>query len=147
ARELSNRAVDSAIHADYKENGAIWQEIAAQRDAAFGEAKNAKQEAAKGLELYPTSHNVEAEAALAFAMAGDRGRGESLARGLTSRFSLDTQMQSLWLPTIRAQLALNQKNPALALDTLQAASPIELGSVQFGANGSCLYPVYIRGEA
>jgi eukaryotic-like serine/threonine-protein kinase len=48
---------------------------------------------------------------------------------------------------IQGQLALNRKNPALALNTLQAASPIELGSIPFGANVSCLYPTYLRGEA
>ena len=55
-------------------------------------------------------------------------------------------MQSLWLPAIQAQLALNRKNPADALNDLQAASPIELGTLAFG-NDSCLYPTYIRGEA
>jgi hypothetical protein len=33
ARELTKRAVDSAIRADNKEGGAIWQAIAAQREA------------------------------------------------------------------------------------------------------------------
>jgi eukaryotic-like serine/threonine-protein kinase len=56
-------------------------------------------------------------------------------------------MQSLWLPAIRGQLALDKKNPALALNTLQAASPIELASITFVANFSCLYHVYVRGEA
>ena len=57
-------------------------------------------------------------------------------------------MQSLWLPAIRGQLALNRKNPADALNDLQAAAPpIELGSIQFVLNISCLYPTYIRGDA
>jgi hypothetical protein len=56
-------------------------------------------------------------------------------------------MQLLWLPATRAQLALDRKNPALAINSLQAASPIELGLIQFVANISCLYPTYIRGEA
>jgi len=44
-------------------------------------------------------------------------------------------------------LALDRKNPASALTTLQAASPIELGQIGWVANISCLYHVYIRGEA
>ncbi len=56
-------------------------------------------------------------------------------------------MQSLWLPAIQAQLALDKKNPASALSALQAASPIELGEILFVANISCLYPTYVRGEA
>lgn len=66
---------------------------------------------------------------------------------MNKRYPLDTQVQSLWLPAIQAQLALNRKNPALALDTLQAASKVELGQIQFLASLSCLYPTYIRGEA
>ena len=81
-------------------------------------------------------------------MAGDTARAESLAQDLGKRFPLDTQMQSLWLPAIQAQLALNKKNSASALTALQAAtSPIELGEVSFVSNLSCLYPTYIRGEA
>jgi tetratricopeptide (TPR) repeat protein len=56
-------------------------------------------------------------------------------------------VQSLWLPAIRAQLALNRKDPALALNTLQAASSVELGQISFVNNLSCLYHTYIRGEA
>ncbi len=39
------------------------------------------------------------------------------------------------------------QDPASTLSTLQAASPIELGQIQFVANISCLYPVYVCGEA
>jgi hypothetical protein len=56
-------------------------------------------------------------------------------------------MQLLWLPTIQAQLALDRNNPSRALDALQPASAIELGLVPFSNNASCLYPVYVRGEA
>ena len=148
ATELTKRSIDSAIRADSKETGATCQEIAAQREAAFGNPVGAKQEAAQGLKLYPASEGVEVEAALAFAMAGDAARAESLAQDLNKRFPLDAQMQSLWLPAIRAQLALNRRNPTDALNDLQAASSIELGSVAFGNPGvSCLYHTYIRGEA
>jgi tetratricopeptide (TPR) repeat protein len=147
ARELTKRAVDSAIRADSKENGAIWQAIAAQRQAAYGNPAEARQSAAEALKLVPASQGVEVEAALAFAMAGDTARAELLAQELGKRFPLDTQVQSLWLPAIQAQVALNKKNPVAALNTLQAASPIELGEIQFVANISCLYPTYVRGKA
>jgi serine/threonine protein kinase/Flp pilus assembly protein TadD len=147
ARELTRRAVDSAIRADSKENGAIWQAIAAQREAAYGNPAEARQTAERALNLAPTSQGVEVEAALAFAVANDAARVESLAQDLGKRFPLDTQMQALWLPAIQAQLALNRKNPAAALTTLQAASAIELGNIQFAPNLSCLYDVYVRGEA
>jgi tetratricopeptide (TPR) repeat protein len=147
AREMTKRAVDSAIRADSKENGAIFQENDAIAQAAYGNPAEARQSAAEALKLAPTSQGVEVEAALAFAMAGDTARAESLAQDLGKRFPLDTQMQSLWLPAIQAQLALDKKNPAAALTALQAASPNELGQILFVNNLSCLYHVYIRGEA
>ena len=147
ARELTKRAVASAVRADSKEAGAIWQENAAIAQAAYGNPVEARRLAAEALKLVPTSQGVEAEAALAFAMAGDKARAESLAQGLGKRFPLDTQMQSLWLPAVQAQLALDSKNPTAALTALQAASPVEFGSIGFLNNASCLYHMYVRGEA
>jgi hypothetical protein len=80
-------------------------------------------------------------------MAGDAARAESLAQDLRKRFPLDTQIHSLWLPAIQAQLALDKKNPSIAVDALQTASPIEFAAIPFGSNVSCLYPKYVRGEA
>src|ERR1022692_2168891 len=45
------------------------------------------------------------------------------------------------------QLALDRKNPTAALTALQAASAIDLGWVSPINNLSCLYHVYLRGEA
>ncbi|MBZ5599916.1 MAG: tetratricopeptide repeat protein, partial [Acidobacteriia bacterium] len=147
ARELTKRAVSSAVRFDSREMGAVYLAIAAQREAAYGNPTKARRSAAEALKLAPTSSGAEAEAALAFAMAGDTARAESVTQDLGKRFPLDTQMQSLWLPAIQAQLALDRKNPAVALNALQAASPIELGQILFVLNISCLYPVYVRGEA
>ena len=147
ARELTKRSIGSAIHADSKETAAIWEEISAQREAAFGNLSEANNAANEGLKLAPTSPGTAAEAALAFAMAEDAARAESLGQDLNAHFPLDTQIQSLWLPSIRAQLALNRKNPALALNALQSVSAGEFGQIYFVTNLSCLYPTYIRGEA
>jgi eukaryotic-like serine/threonine-protein kinase len=147
ARELTKRAVSSAVRADNKENGAVYLAIAAQREAAFGNAARARQTAAETLKLAPASQGAESEAALAFAMAGDTARAESLAQDLKKRFPLDTQVQSLWLPAVQAQLALDRKDPAAAINELQTASTVELGQIPFVNNISCLYSVYVRGEA
>jgi tetratricopeptide (TPR) repeat protein len=147
ARELTKRAVDFAIRADNTETGAIWQANAALREATYGNTAQARQSAAEALKLAPASQGVESESALAFAVTGDTARAESLAQDLGQRFPLDTQTHSLWLPAIQAQLALDKKNPASALNALQAASPIELGQIAFVSNISCLYHVYVRGEA
>jgi serine/threonine protein kinase/tetratricopeptide (TPR) repeat protein len=142
ARELTKRAVDSAIRADNREGAAVDLASDAVQEAAFGNAVQSRQTAAKALKLVPTSRDVEEVAALALAAAGDTARAESLAQDLAKRFPLDTVMQSLWLPTTKAQLALDARNPALALSALQAAYPIELSD-----DDACLYHVYVRGEA
>ncbi len=147
ARELAQHATDSALHADSRETGAIWQENSALREAAYGNFTEARKEAEAGLKLAPTSQGVQSEAALTFALTGDTTRAESIAKDLNTRYPLDTQMQSLWLPAIRVQLALDEKNPTSALSTLQPASSIELGQITFVSNLSCLYDVYVRGEA
>ena len=147
AREVTKQSVDSAIRVDSKESGGIWLENAALREDAYGNTTSAKQQAAEGLKLYPASQAVQAEAGLAFAMAGDAARAESLAQDLNIRFPLDTQMQSLWLPAIKAQLAINRKNPSDAIRDLQPALSVEFGTIRFVNNVSCLYPTYVRGEA
>jgi tetratricopeptide (TPR) repeat protein len=148
ARELTRQALESAIHTDAKENGALWQENEAVRDAAFGQAAEAKQYAAEGLKLVPASQGVAVEAGLAYALAGDTAHAESLAQDLNKRYPEDTQMQSLWLPAIRAGAALDRHDPAKALRDLQPATgDIELGQIAFINNLSCLYHTYIRGEA
>lgn len=148
ARALTKRAVDSALHADSKETGAVWLENAAIREAAFGNFAAAKQAAAAGRKLDPESAGVSAEAALAFAMIGDGAQAKSLVEDLNQRLPLHTQMQSLFLPPVRAQLALTQGNADEAIEDLQATSPpIEFAVIPFVVNGSCLYPTYIRGEA
>jgi tetratricopeptide (TPR) repeat protein len=155
ARELNKRAVDSAIRAevelDIKEIPGLYMANAALQEAAYGNFSRARQSATEGLKLAPASQGVERETALAFAFAGDLARTESLTKDLGERYPLDTQMQSLWLPAIKAQLALDRKDPSSALNALPAVGHIELGRITFErgiANSiSCLYHVYVRGEA
>jgi len=146
-RELNQQAVNSAVRTDDKESAAIDLANFAFQQAVFGEAAEARKAAEDAIKLAPASPGVAVGAALAFAAIGDSARSESLAQDLNKRYPLGTQMQLLWLPTIQAQLALRKKNPASALTVLEPASAIELGLVQFSNNTSCLFPVYVRGEA
>jgi eukaryotic-like serine/threonine-protein kinase len=151
ARVLTQRAVDSSVRTDNKEGAATWLENAALREAAFGNPTEARRAVANGLKLAPASPGVRVEAALASAMSGDPAKAGSLAQDLAKDFPLDTQVQSLWLPSIQAQLALNKNDPAAAItflqSSLQSGGQLELGQIGFTLNLSCLYPVYIRGEA
>jgi tetratricopeptide (TPR) repeat protein len=129
AQELTKWAVDSAIRADDKETGATWQANAPLQQAAYGNAAEARRSAQRALSLAPASRGPKVEAALAFAMSGDTARAESLAKDLGKRFPLNTQLQSLWVSAIQAQLALDNKNPTLALNDQRAASPLEMGQI------------------
>jgi serine/threonine protein kinase/tetratricopeptide (TPR) repeat protein len=147
ARELTQRAVDSALRADSTESAAIWRCNSALREATFGNAIQARQAVRDALKLAPRSQGVEVEAALALSLASDKVGADSLAHDLDKRFPLDTQVQSLWIPAIEAKLALASGQPAAAIERLQAAAPLELGENPFILNISCLYPIYVRGEA
>jgi eukaryotic-like serine/threonine-protein kinase len=147
ARKLTKQAVDSAVKADSKESAAVFQAVAAQREAAFGNTGEARRQAGEALRIDPSSDGVESEAALAFAMAGDTDRAESMARDLAKRFPLNQQLQAIWLPSIGFQSTLNQKNSVSALRAALPASTLELGQIGFVLNLSCLYPIYFRGEA
>jgi tetratricopeptide (TPR) repeat protein len=147
ARELSRLAVESARHNDEKEPAALWQSNAAIREAFFGNEEVARNGAAAALALAPESQDAEAQSALAFALAGDSARAQSRVDDLDKRFPQNTVVQSVWLPTIRAQMELGHKNAPRSIELLQTAAPYELGMLSGSATNSCLYPVYVRAQA
>ncbi len=68
-----------------------------------------------------------------------------LAADLHKTFPLDTLVQRYWLPTIRAAVALERKDPKRAVELLKMASTIELGQPTSFTVDLC--PVYLRGQA
>jgi tetratricopeptide (TPR) repeat protein len=148
ARELTRRAVDGAVSADNPEAAAGWRLNAAMREAAFGNAAEARRETQAALKLAPDSRDVGLQAAFAGAWAGDEVGARRLAADLKKRFPLDTIVNSYWLLTIEARIKLAEKNPAAALDRLQTlSSPFE--SAPTISNGADTYPapVYTRALA
>ncbi len=147
ADELERKAIESALRGDNRENAALWQASGAFRHAAFGNPAEARGQANAALRQAPGNQAAEILAALALAAADDAPRAESLNRDLRTRFPLDTNVQSYWSPAIGAQIALTRKDPAGALDALQATTALEYSGIPFELNLSCLYPTYLRGEA
>ncbi len=80
---------------------------------------------------------------------GTTARSESLAQDLAKRYPLGTQMQVPLAACDSGAIGVGwrQKESAAAITALQSASAIELGLIPFFNNISCLYPVYVRGEA
>ena len=144
AHELTGRAMDSAQHNDAKESAAAYQAAAALREVESGNREQARAEANAALKLAP-GRDVRAIAALALARAGDTAGAEKLAAELDKAFPLDTLVQRYWLPTIRAGVALERKDPNRAIELLKAASTIELSEPTHLTIFLC--PAYFRGEA
>jgi tRNA A-37 threonylcarbamoyl transferase component Bud32/predicted Zn-dependent protease len=145
AREFSQRAMESSRHADAKETAAMWQADAALREAEFGNASTARQQALQAMALAP-GRDVTCQAALALARAGDTAQAQKFADSLNKEFPLYTVVQEYWLPSIRAAIELNAKNSARAVEILQATAPYELAQSQPFLVGM-MYPVYLRGHA
>jgi eukaryotic-like serine/threonine-protein kinase len=145
ARELMQRAVDSAEHADEKETAADYAAEGAVREVLVGNISLAKQQAQAALAL-SNGRDVAAMSAIALALAGDSAQAARLADNLGKQFPEDTIVQVTYLPTIHAALALRGNEPGKAVDALAVTSPYELGGLVQTLN-FFLYPVYLRGEA
>jgi eukaryotic-like serine/threonine-protein kinase len=144
AHELTRQAMDSAEHNDAKESAAAYQ-AAALREVESGNREQARADANSALKLAP-NRDVRVVAALALARAGDTAGAEKLASEMDKAYPLDTLVQRYWLPTIRAAVALERKDPNRAIELLKDASAIELGQATSNLT-IFLCPAYLRGEA
>ena len=145
ARELSRRAANSARQAGATETAAVYEAVAALREALFGNTDASRQATlAKGRSI---GRDEYYGVLLALAFAGN-SNGAQLADDFYKRFPEDTVVQFNYLPTVRAKLALDHAKTQQALDTLEVAAPYELGLPSYSFyNWPDLYPVYVRGEA
>ena len=145
AQDFSQRAVESALRAGAKETAATWQVDVALRNAEIGDGEQSRQEAASVLAM-SSGTDERKLVALTLARAGDAAHAEATAEELAKGNPSNTLLNYYWLPTIRAAVELDHKNPVKAIELLQPASAYELGDsepFQFGT----LYSAYIRGEA
>ena len=145
ARELTQRAADSALRAQEKETAAEYQAHDSVREALAGNKALAKQEAHSAIAGSDGRHS-EGFSAIALGMAGDSAQAERLAGDLAKRFPQDTIVQFDYLPMIRAAVALQSGKAAEALAALAASVPYEMGQTN-SAFTFALYPAYLRGEA
>jgi tetratricopeptide (TPR) repeat protein/predicted Ser/Thr protein kinase len=146
ARELTRRAVESALRADNKAAASIWGLEGAFREQIFAET-DARQQAEAAIKLAPDSPETEELGALVLAGSGELKRAETLTEDLEKRFPYHTMLHSYWLPSIRAKIALANQQPQEAIDHMQAALPVELGEGLSTPGPACLYPIYVRSEA
>jgi eukaryotic-like serine/threonine-protein kinase len=146
ARELSRQAEASAQRAEEKEEAAVYVGSAALIEGLFGNATQARRQAATALGL-STARDTQYAAALVLGFTGDEVRTQALADDLAKRFPQDTIAQFNYLPTLRAQIALNRNDSDKAIEALQAAAPYELATPAALFGFLSVYPIYVRGEA
>jgi len=142
ASDLVQRAGQRAREAQNTELAASIMVQAAAREAEFGNHELARKQAADALAL-KAGRDQMIGAALAFARAGDLAGAQKLTDKLNQELPLDTIVQTYWLPTIHASIALQRNDPQAAIKALETAQAYELGNQGYGI----LYPVYVRGLA
>jgi len=140
AGQLMQRSVQVSSRLGFKETTADTQAVFAVTQAEVGSASKAKELAASSSALAHGRTNMES-VAVALAMTGDVSGAQAIADDLGHRFPDDTLLHQVSIPCVRALIELNRKNPEAAIQSMQAATPYELGAAQG------LFPIYVRGLA
>jgi eukaryotic-like serine/threonine-protein kinase len=149
AGRSSSRAMDRAVQEGERESAASYQAARAVWEAVFGNAIEAKKNAAAALAL-SNGRDVEYAAGLALGLSGDASRSQSLADDLEKRFPEDTFARFTYVPVLRALSALEHEKPADSVERLQIALPYELAVNGLNFNHfylGGLHSAYVRGEA
>jgi DNA-binding winged helix-turn-helix (wHTH) protein/tetratricopeptide (TPR) repeat protein len=145
ARELSQRAVESARRAGGMEMAGSWAALAGFREAVVGESGRARDGALAAMEISDGRY-VVALAGLTLALAGDEARAKTCADRLEQHNPQRTIVQLNWLPCIRAAVALGREDWKGAVDALESATAVELGTTLPFEAGFMIAP-YLRGLA
>jgi serine/threonine protein kinase/tetratricopeptide (TPR) repeat protein len=140
AREVYGQAADVARRGKFEEIVARIMALHAGDEALVGNAAQARDRAAAALAVSRNRPTLVLSAT-AFAHAGDVTNATALADELSRRFPLHTYINSVWVPSIRAQIEIDRGNPAKAIELLRAPSPYEFGWA------SRVTPNYVRGLA
>ncbi len=142
SEKWAQSAVAAAIQANLPETAAAEEGSQAVDEGLVGNFGGAKDWAARALKV-PAGRGVQADAALALAVAGSQDEAKKMADDLNSNFPEDTLIQNAYIPMIRAVLEIHQGNTQEAIDLLRAAGPYELGGYGYPR----LISAYIRGQA
>jgi tetratricopeptide (TPR) repeat protein len=123
---------------------AVW-------NALYGARAQAQTDAGAALSLF-RGHDVDYGPAFALALLDDSGQAQKIAAELAKRYPEDTSVQFSYLPALQALEALDQNDPAKALEITQVATPYDLAVpgtayVDQASFFGALYPVYVRGLA
>ena len=148
ARRTAAIAAAIAKQSGRHERAALFEAATAVWEALYGNPTAARQKVSMALAL-GRGHEVDYAAAFALAVSGDVSRSRALADDLARDYPEDTSVQFMYLPTLRALFALDARDAAAAIQSLQTASRFDLAVGGIGFNGyfGKLYPIYVRGLA
>jgi tetratricopeptide (TPR) repeat protein len=136
SRELFRRAFAVARKNGFPNNAATAVVSQAVIEGAFQNFAEAKERATEALAL--EGANVAEDAALVLAQAGDLARAEALADDLVRQRPLDTLVNEVNVPMIRAEAEIRRGQPARAVDLMRIVAPYELRAFA---------QLYLRGSA
>jgi serine/threonine protein kinase/tetratricopeptide (TPR) repeat protein len=148
AEHDSRRAIEMARGAGLTERAAVFEAAQAVWNAFYGNREAARQRAETALKAFD-GREVEYAAGFALGLAGEGARAEALAAKLNSDHPEDTQVQSTYVPTLRALAALARNDAPKAIDLLEANRRYEFGIPPLAFNHfyGNMYPLYVRGLA
>ena len=124
AQELLQRAIDIATRADAKENASSYSANQALSAAWLGKSAQAVTLADASLKIERNRPNLTT-AALALALAGETEKAHAIIQELEQKYPKDTRVNQLWLPEIKAAIALHSGEAQSALDLLESARAFE----------------------
>src|SRR5271157_3763725 len=137
AHETVVRAVNLLERQGLKEAAANARAGEIVLDAALGDTQKAHQKATEAL-TSPVDRDAKMTLASALALCGDTNRAQKLIDELAKDSPLDTLLNNLSIPVVRAIIEIKHNNPTRAITLLEAASPYDL--TNYG-------PMYVRGKA
>ncbi len=150
ARELFDRAVEEAQRSGLKEYAASVVAREALTEAEFGDYRQARERAAAALAM-ARGRSIDAPVAEALALSGDARTAQALMDEIARRSPLDTEVNNVIVPVVRAAIEIRRGNPVRAVEFLRPAIPYELGSnpnASYQLASAAAYTVtYLRGEA
>jgi tetratricopeptide (TPR) repeat protein len=140
ARALTKRAIELANGRGLVEAAGLFAAGDALWEAAYGNCRDAEQAATRGLALSRGRYALS-WSALAVAMCGDSILAGTLADEMVHRFPQDSFFKASWLPIVHAAVSLHRGHPGAAVERLETAERVELGT------NAALWPAYLRGLA
>lgn len=147
AQECSRRALELAARRNLKEQTAGIEFWLVKCETAFGSCRHPS---AETFDIQTLKHDHRLYLVIAAstqALCGDVKEAESLANELAARNPQFTLMNTLVLPTIRADIELRRGNPDQVIRLLQPALRFEGGDGGFRGGDLACRVIYQRGQA